>query len=241
MADQISAAMVRDGLSEDDAKKQVWLIDKNGLVTDDQKDLPNYQKTYARSAEEVKDWDRKDGVIDLLEVIKQVKPTILIGTSTVHHAFTEEIVKAMAKGVERPIILPLSNPTSRIEAFPEELIEWTDGKALIATGIPVKPVEYNDTTYHIGQGNNALLYPGLGLGVVVARAKKITDRMLQAAAEAVSNQVDPTISGASILPDVETLRASSATVAVAVVKAAIADGVAENQPENIVQAVQDAM
>lgn len=241
MADQISAAMVRDGLSEDDAKKQVWLIDKNGLVTDDQEDLPNYQKTYARSADEVKDWNRKDGVIDLLEVVKQVKPTILIGTSTVHHGFTEEIVKAMAKGVERPIILPLSNPTSRIEAFPEDLIEWTDGKALIATGIPVKPAEYNGTTYHIGQGNNALLYPGLGLGVVVARAKKVTDSMLQAAAEAVSNQVDPTIPGASILPDVETLRASSATVAVDVVKAAISDGVAENKPENIVQAVQDAM
>lgn len=241
MADQISAAMVRDGLSEDEAKKRVWLIDKEGLVTDDQSDLPTYQQTYARSADEVKDWKRHDNKIELLEVVKQVKPTILIGTSTVHHAFTEEIITALAQGVERPIILPLSNPTSRIEAFPEDLLHWTKGKGLIATGIPIEPIEYKGTTYHIGQGNNALLYPGLGLGTIVVGAKTVTDHMLEAAAQAVSDQVDPAEEGAAILPDVSTLRASSATVAVEVVKAAIADGVAENKPDNIVQAVQDAM
>lgn len=245
MADQISAAMEREGLSREEAKKRVWLIDINGLVTDDMQNLPDYQQEYARPAAEVAAWAREKGKngdkIGLLETVKQIKPTILIGTSTDHGAFTEEVVKALAAGVERPILLPLSNPTERIEVMPEDAVKWSDGKALIATGIPVPPVAYNGVNYQIGQGNNALLYPGLGLGIIVSGAKHVTDGMLLAAAEAVASQVNPTDLGASLLPPVDNLRASSATVAVAVAKQAAKDGVASKQSDNWVQAVQDAM
>ncbi|AZI14419.1 NAD-dependent malic enzyme [Avibacterium paragallinarum] len=241
MADQISAAMERNGLSREEAKKRVWLIDINGLVTDDMPNLPNYQQEYARPAAEVADWGRENGKIGLLEVVKQVKPTILIGTSTDHGAFTEAVINALCEGVERPILLPLSNPTERIEVMPQDAIPWSQGKALIATGIPVEPVEYNGTAFHIGQGNNALLYPGLGLGVIVSGASQVTDGMLLAAAEAVASQVNPQDLGASLLPPVDNLRASSATVAVAVAKQAVKDGVATKHSDNWVQSVQDAI
>lgn len=241
MADQISAAMEREGLSREEAKQRVWLIDINGLVTDDMDGLPDYQQEYARPATEVADWAKTDGKIGLLEVVKQVKPTILIGTSTDHGAFTEDVVKALCAGVERPILLPLSNPTEKIEVMPSEAIKWSDGKALISVGIPVPPVPYKGVNYEIGQANNAMLYPGLGLGVIVSGAKHVTDGMLLAAAEAVASQVNPQDEGASLLPSVNNLRASSATVAVAVAKQAVKDGVATKQPENWVQAVQDTM
>jgi hypothetical protein len=241
MADQISAAMERDGLSREEAKKRVWLIDRNGLVTDDMADLPDYQQAYARPAAEVTDWQKADGKISLLEVVKQVKPTILIGTSTDHGAFTEAVVKALCAGVERPILLPLSNPTERIEVMPADAIAWSDGKALLSVGIPVPPVPYKGVNYVIGQANNAMLYPGLGLGVIISGAKHVTDGMLLAAAEAVASQVNPQDVGASLLPPVDNLRASSATVAVAVAKQAVKDGVATKQTDNWVQAVQEAM
>ena len=241
MADQISAAMQRDGLSREEAKKRVWLIDINGLVTDDMPNLPDYQQEYARPAAEVAAWTKTNGKISLLEVVKQIRPTILIGTSTDHGAFTEEVVKALCAGVERPILLPLSNPTEKIEVMPADAVQWSDGKALISVGIPVPPVPYKSVNYHIGQANNAMLYPGLGLGVIVSGAKEVTDGMLLAAAEAVASQVNPQDTGASLLPPVDNLRASSATVAVAVAKQAVKDGVATKQPENWVQAVQDAM
>ena len=237
MADQISAAMERDGLSREEAKKRVWLIDRNGLVTDDMADLPDYQQAYARPAAEVAGWQKTDGKIGLLEVVKQVKPTILIGTSTDHGAFTEAVIKALCAGVERPILLPLSNPTERIEVMPADAIAWSDGKALLSVGIPVPPVPYKGVNYVIGQANNAMLYPGLGLGVIVSGAKHVTDGMLLAAAEAVASQVNPQDVGASLLPPVDNLRASSATVA----KQAVKDGVATKQTDNWVQAVQDAM
>ena len=241
MADQISAAMQRDGLSREEAKKRVWLIDINGLVTDDMPNLPDYQQEYARPAAEVAAWTKTNGKISLLEVVKQIRPTILIGTSTDHGAFTEEVVKALCAGVERPILLPLSNPTEKIEVMPADAVQWSDGKALISVGIPVPPVSYKSVNYHIGQANNAMLYPGLGLGVIVSGAKEVTDGMLLAAAEAVASQVNPQDTGASLLPPVDNLRASSATVAVAVAKQAVKDGVATKQPENWVQAVQDVM
>ena len=241
MADQIHAAMVRDGLSEDEARRRVWLIDRNGLVTDDMPGLPGYQAAYARPAAEVVDWERHGGTIGLLETVKQVKPTILIGTSTDHGAFTREVIETMSAGVERPIVLPLSNPTERIEAMPSDVIAWSKGRALVAVGIPVDPFTYDGTTYTIGQGNNALLYPGLGLGVIVSGASTVTDGMLLAAAQAVAGQVDPTELGAALLPPVENLRASSATVAVAVARQAAADGVATVEPDDLIQAVQDAM
>ena len=242
MADQIHAGMVRDGLSPEEATARIWLVDRAGLVTDDMTGLPDYQRAYARPAAEAADWQRSSrGAVELLEVVRRAHPTVLIGTSTNHGAFTREVVEAVSAGVERPIILPLSNPTERIEAMPEDVIAWSGGKALVATGIPVAPFDYEGTTFTIGQGNNALLYPGLGLGVIVSGASRVTDGMLLAAAQAVAGQVDPTEPGASLLPPVENLRASSATVAVAVARQAEADGVATASHDNLVQAVQDAM
>ena len=242
MADQIHAGMVRDGLSPEEATARIWLVDRAGLVTDDMTGLPDYQRAYARPAAEAADWQRSSrGAVELLEVVRRARPTVLIGTSTNHGAFTREVVEAVSAGVERPIILPLSNPTERIEAMPEDVIAWSGGKALVATGIPVAPFDYEGTTFTIGQGNNALLYPGLGLGVIVSGASRVTDGMLLAAAQAVASQVDPTEPGASLLPPVENLRASSATVAVAVARQAEADGVATASHDNLVQAVQDAM
>jgi malate dehydrogenase (oxaloacetate-decarboxylating) len=239
MADQIHAAMLRDGATAGEAKSNIWLVDIHGLVTDDMAGLPDYQQVYARPKSEVGSW--ADGEIDLLTTIEQVRPTILIGTSTAHNAFTEDVVRTLAKGTERPILLPLSNPTSRIEVMPSDAVPWSGGRALIAVGIPVPPVEYNGVTYTIGQANNALLYPGLGLGTIVSGARLVTDTMLLSAAEAVAGQVDVSEPGAGLLPPVDDLRTSSATVAVAVAKAAVADGVATKSHDNLIQAVQQAM
>ncbi|GAA1689681.1 NAD-dependent malic enzyme [Nonomuraea maheshkhaliensis] len=239
IADQIHAAMVRDGASAQEAKDNVWLIDKQGLVTDDMPDLPDYQQPYSRRKDEVADW--ADGRIDLLTTIRHVKPTILIGTSTVAGAFTREVVEALAAGVERPILLPLSNPTSRVEVMPSDAVQWSRGKALVAAGIPVDPVDYDGVTYFIGQANNAMLYPGLGLGTIVSGAEHVTDSMLLAAAEAVAGQVDVGKPGAALLPPVANLRALSATVAIAVAQAAAVDGVATRSHANLVEAVREAM
>ncbi|MFF4623790.1 NAD-dependent malic enzyme [Nonomuraea jabiensis] len=239
MADQIHAAMVRDGASAQEAKDNVWLIDKQGLVTDDMPDLPDYQQPYSRRKDEVADW--ADGRIDLLTTIRHVKPTILIGTSTAAGAFTREVVEALAAGVERPILLPLSNPTSRVEVMPSDAVQWSRGKALVAAGIPVDPVDYDGVTYFIGQANNAMLYPGLGLGTIVSGAEHVTDSMLLAAAEAVAGQVDVGKPGAALLPPVANLRALSATVAIAVAQAAAVDGVATKSHANLVEAVREAM
>lgn len=241
IADQLRDAMVRDGASRREAKAQVWLIDKPGLLTRDTSDLRDFQQPYARDPSEVADWPEEDGGISLLETVKQVKPTILLGTSTVHGAFTREVVEAMAEGTERPVILPLSNPTSRIEAMPADVIAWSKGKALVAVGIPVPPVEHDGVTYEIAQANNALLYPGLGLGTVVSGASKVTDGMLLAAARAVADQVDVSAPGASLLPPVENLRKSSAITAAAVVEAAVSDSVATSAPADPGQAVRQAM
>jgi malate dehydrogenase (oxaloacetate-decarboxylating) len=231
--------MIHDGASREEAVSQVWLVDKQGLIIDDMADLRNYQQPYARPATEIKAWS--DTTPDLLTTITHVKPSILLGTSTVHGAFTKPIIDAMCAGVDRPIILPISNPTSRIEAMPSDVIAWSDGKALVAVGIPVGPVPYKGVDYQIGQANNALLYPGLALGTIVSRAKHVTPNMLVAAADAVAGQVDPTERGALLLPPVAHLRASSTIVAAAVVQAAIDDDVATVRPDDVVQAIQDAM
>lgn len=246
IADQLRNAMVADGASRAHADAQVWLIDRQGLLTDEMPELRDYQKPYARPAAEVKGW-ADGGPIDLLTTVRHVKPTILLGTSTVPGAFTEEVIRSMAEGVERPIVFPLSNPTERIEAMPADVLVWTSGKALCAVGIPVSPVRLDGTTYTIGQANNALLYPGLGLGTIVAGAEHVTDHMLLAAADAVAGQVTSSQLGAPLLPPVENLRASSAIVAGAVIRAAVADGVARsdlgdvNDDSQLVQRVQDAM
>ncbi|MEV7014143.1 NAD-dependent malic enzyme [Streptosporangium sp. NPDC051022] len=240
-ADQLRDAMIRDGLDREEAVRRIWPIDKQGLLVDDMTDLRDFQQPYARPRDEVAGWPRGEHGISLAEVVKRVKPTMLLGTSTVHGAFTEKIVRSMAAEVERPIIFPISNPTERIEAMPADLIRWTDGRALIATGIPVGPITYNGVTYVIAQANNALLYPGLGLGVVVARARRVSPGMLQAAAEAVGGMVDVSARGASLLPQVDNLREVSATVAVAVANRAAEEHLARTTLRDTVQQVQDAM
>ena len=242
IADQVRDALVRVGVSEEESYKRFWCIDRNGLVTDNMEDLLDFQMPYARKEAEVSEW-KQNGVIGLAEVVKHVKPTILIGTSTVAGAFKEEIIKDMASHVERPIILPMSNPTPLAEAKPADLIEWTEGKALVATGSPFEPVTYNGVTYVIGQSNNALIFPGLGLGTIVVRASVMTDGMFAAAAEAVASMVDTSQPGAPILPEVEELRNISEMVAIEVAKVAVAEGVArENLSDNDIKiAVKEAI
>ncbi len=242
IADQVRDAMMRAGLSEKEATARFWCIDRNGLITDQMESLLDFQIPYACPYAEVEEWKQSE-TIQLAEVVKHVKPTILIGTSTVAGAFTEEIVKEMASHVERPIILPMSNPTSLAEAKPEDLIQWTEGRALVATGSPFEPVTYNGIKYVIGQSNNALIFPGLGLGTIVVRASVMTDSMFAAAAEAVASMVDTSKQGAPILPEVEELRYISEIVAIEVAKVAVAEGVAREQlnENEIKQAVKKAM
>ncbi|MFF3514694.1 NAD-dependent malic enzyme [Streptomyces sp. NPDC002573] len=241
IADQLRDAMIRNGASPEQATAQVWLIDKQGLLTRDMDDLRDYQRPYARDRAEVAGWAADGGAISLATTVREAKPTILLGTSTVHGAFTREVVEAMAEGTERPIVFPISNPTSRIEAMPADVIAWSQGKALVAVGIPVPPVEFGGVTYEIGQANNALLYPGLGLGTIVSGASRVTAGMLLAAAQAVADQVDVSMPGASLLPPVENLRQSSAITATAVVGAAVNEGVASHKPDDPGRAVRDAM
>jgi len=240
IADQIRAVMVADGLDQEDATRRFWCVDKQGLLVDDMTDLRDFQQPYARPRAEVSDWGA-DGTISLEEVVAKVHPTIIVGTSTKGGAFTEQVIREMAKGVERPMIFPLSNPTERIEAVPADVIKWTDGRGLVGTGTPWAPVPYKGTDYAIGQANNALIYPGIGLGTIVSRASHVTDGMLLAASEAIAALVDVSRPGAGLLPEVENLRAVSATVAVAVVSRAVEDGVAQADLSEPVQAVQDAI
>ena len=239
IADQIRTVMTGDGLSEDDATRRFWCVDKQGLLVNDMPGLRDFQQPYARSREEVSGWG-SDGVISLDDVVARMRPTILVGTSTAGGAFTEQVIREMARHVERPMIFPLSNPTERIEAIPADVIKWTDGRGLVGTGTPWNPVPYKGTEYVIGQANNALIYPGIGLGTIAAGADHVTDGMLLAAAQAIASLVDVSQVGAGLLPQVDNLRAVSATVAVAVAKQAVTDGVAQRLADPV-QAVQDAM
>ena len=228
IADQMVDAMVGAGLTEADARARIWAMGRPGLLTDDMGDtLRSFQRPYARPAAEVAGWARDaEGRIGLEEVVRRVAPTVLVGTSAQSGAFSEAVVRAMAERCDRPIILPLSNPTRLAEATPGDLLRWTDGRALIATGSPFDPVTYGRTTFVIGQANNALIFPGLGLGAIVARATRMTDRMIAAAAEAVASLVDATTPGASLLPQINDVRETSVAVATAVARAAAADGCA---------------
>jgi malate dehydrogenase (oxaloacetate-decarboxylating) len=235
--------MVGDGLSKEEATRRFWCVDKQGLLIDDMKDLRDYQQEYARPRSEVSEWATHDAgsAFNLAQVVAQVHPTIIVGTSTLGGAFTESILRDMAAHVDRPLIFPLSNPTERIEAKPADVIEWTDGRGLVGTGTPWAPVAYNGVDYFIGQANNALVYPGIGLGTTVTRAAHVTDGMLLAAAEAIAGLVEVNRPGAGVLPEVASLREMSATVAVAVARQAAADGVAQVDLADPVEAVQEAM
>jgi malate dehydrogenase (oxaloacetate-decarboxylating) len=243
IADMMRDVMVRQGLSHQEATRRFYPLGREGLLTDDNTEsLHDFQVPYARPTAEVADWKRSgDQPITLADVVANARPTILIGTSAQAGAFTEAIVKTMAAEVRRPIIMPLSNPTPRAEALPENLISWTEGRALVATGSPFPPAEYEGRTYHIAQANNALVFPGLGLGVTVARASRITDRMIAAAADAVARLSNATTPGAPLLPPVDNLRAVSAAVAVAVAVAAVEEGLAQVPVDNPIQQVHEAM
>ena len=244
IADDLRDALRADGLSQEEATGRIWCVDRYGLLTDDQDSLRDFQARYARPAAETKDWARDadhDGVA-LAEVVDRIHPTILIGTSGRGGAFTEQIVRAMAEHTDRPLILPMSNPTDLAEATPRDLLAWTGGRALIAAGSPFEPVEHDGTTYQIAQANNALVFPGLGLGAIVARATRVTDAMLAAAAAAVAGRVDTDTPGAPILPPVPELRETSVAVAVAVARAAAEGGVAGAEVgEDIEARVREAM
>ena len=244
IADMLRDVMVGAGLSPEEATRRFWCLDRQGLITDDRlADLLDFQRPYARPAAEVAGWTRTGAGRgpSLADVVAHVHPTMLIGTSTQAGAFTEAVVRQMAAHVRRPVIMPLSNPTSRAEAVPADLIAWTDGRALVATGSPFDPVVHEETTYRIAQANNALVFPGLGLGVAVVRARRVSDRMLAAAADAVAGLSDAGIQGAPLLPPVDNLREVSATVAVAVAEAAVADGLADVALDDPIQQIHQAM
>jgi len=220
-------------------------VDVHGLLVSDMGDrLLDYQATYARPPAEVKSW-RGEGpdpkTIGLADVIRQVRPTMLIGASGTSEAFTEAIVREMARYTDRPIIFPLSSPASHAEATPADLIAWTDGRALIASGSQFTPVTHRGITHVVGQANNAMLYPGLGLGTIVSRARLVSVGMLAAAANALSSLVAVRLPGASLLPQIDDLRSVTVTVAVAVAEAAVAEGLATVELADIVQQVEDAM
>jgi malate dehydrogenase (oxaloacetate-decarboxylating) len=228
IADQLSAALVVAGTPDEAARSRFWALDRHGLVVAGDPDLTPGQVRYARDPAEVEQWQRDEqlGGISLAEVVRRVHPTVLIGTSARPGAFSREIINEMALHTDRPVIMPMSNPTDLAEATPAELITWTGGRALVAAGSPFPPVDYQGTHYVIGQANNALIFPGLGLGAIAARASAITDGMLSAAAHAVAALVDSRAPGAPLLPEVHALRDTSLAVAVDVVAAASADGVA---------------
>lgn len=244
IADQMCEGMVRAGLSRQDAIGRFWLVDRQGLLTTAMKGmLDDHQIAYARPSVEIIAWKRnEDGNgIGLAEVVHRVRPTILVGASTVSGSFTEPVIREMAAHTERPIILVLSSPSVRAEAKPADLIAWTDGRALIATGSPFGPVTYKGVTYVVAQMSNAMLYPGLALGTIVSGASGISHGMLLAAANAVSSMVTVRHPGASLLPQVDDLRSVSMTVAAAVAEAAEVEGLARVKLDDISQQVQDAM
>jgi malate dehydrogenase (oxaloacetate-decarboxylating) len=246
IADLICEAMMREGLSRAEAASRFWCLGHRGLLSEDMPSpMRDFQVPYARPRGEVRPWSR-DGAgdewgIHLLEVVRRVQPTLLIGCSASPGAFTEEIIREMAAHTERPVIFALSNPTSLSEAVPSSLIDWTEGRALVATGGPFPPVIREGITYTIGQANNALVFPGLGLGAIVARASAVSDGMLAAAATAVAELVDARQPGASITPAVDDLRAVSLHVGVAVARAALDEGLARTDLEDLVSRVRSAM
>lgn len=236
IAARVHREMVVDGLSEEEAYKRFFMVDKQGLLFDDMDDLTPEQKPFAKKRS---DYPNADKLTDLLEVVKTVKPTILVGTSTQPNTFTKEIVEAMCENTACPIIFPLSNPTKLAEATAEDLIKWSDGKAFVATGIPADDVEYKGVTYQIGQANNALIYPGLGLGVMGAGAKLLTDEMIGAAAHSLSGIVDITKPGAPVLPPFKYVTEVSIKVAEAVAKKAQEQGLAQADEKDMAKAVRD--
>jgi malate dehydrogenase (oxaloacetate-decarboxylating) len=243
IADVLRQVMIAAGMPADQATSRFWALGSRGLLTSDYAGtMRDFQVPYARPAAEVASWRRDgDGRIGLAEVVARTRPTMLIGTSTQPGVFSEDIVTEMAAYTGRPIIMPLSNPTSRSEGRPADLIAWTGGRALIATGSPFEPVSYDGVRYEIAQANNALIFPGLGLGITVARARRVSDGMLAAAAATLAGLSDAAAPGATVLPPVTSLRQVSAAVAAAVAQAAQAEGLAQAQLDDPGEQVAQAM
>ena len=236
IASRVLREMVSEGLSEEEAYKRFFMVDKQGLLFDDMDDLTPEQKPFAKKRA---DFSNADKLTDLLEVVKTVKPTIFVGTSTQPNTFTKEIVEAMCENTERPMIFPLSNPTKLAEASAKDLIEWSDGKAFVATGIPADTVSYKGVDYVIGQANNALIYPGLGLGMLASEASLLTDEMIGAAAHSLSGIVNPGQPGAPVLPPFKYVADVSIKVAEAVAKKAQEQGLARAKETDMAKAVRD--
>ncbi|WP_270329284.1 malolactic enzyme [Streptococcus infantarius] len=236
IADRVHAEMVSEGLTPEEAYKHFFMIDKQGLLFDDMEDLTPAQKPFAKKREDFADCG---DMTKLLDVIKAVKPTILVGTSTDAGAFTKEVVEAMCENTERPVIFPISNPTKKLEATAKQVIEWSDGKAFVATGVPSGTVSYKGVDYQIGQANNALIYPGLGLGMLASEASLLTDEMIGAAAHSLSGLVDPGQPGAPVLPPFQYVAEVSIKVAEAVAKKAQEQGLAQAEEKDMAKAVRD--
>ncbi|MCV9878183.1 NAD-dependent malic enzyme [Brenneria izbisi] len=227
IAEQIIAQMKSEGLSEDEARARVFMVDRFGLLTDKLPNLLDFQSKLVQQSERLAKWDVTSDAISLLEVVSNAKPTILIGVSGQPGLFTEEIIREMHRYCARPIVMPLSNPTSRVEARPEDIIRWTDGAALVATGSPFSPVIYQDKVYPIPQCNNSFIFPGIGLGVLASGAKRITDGMLMAASRALADCSPMANNGdGALLPDIADIQEVSKRIALEVGKAAQLQGVA---------------
>lgn len=238
IADRIFREMVAQGLSEKEARNHFYMVDKQGLLFDDMDDLTPEQKPFARARSE---FDNPEKLNNLTAAVMAVRPTILVGTSTAPKTFTKEIVKAMASWCDHPIIFPLSNPTELAEATAEDIIKWSDGRAMIATGIPAEPVEYNGVTYIIGQANNALIYPGLGLGSISVNASLVTDEMISSAAHSLGEFLEINVEGAAVLPPVSKLTQFSETVAAAVAECAVKQGLNRVQTNDVKKAVKSVI
>lgn len=236
IASRVLREMVSEGISEEEAYKHFFMVDKQGLLFDDMDDLTPQQRPFAKKRS---DYPNADKLTDLLEVVKTVKPTILVGTSTQPNTFTKEIVEEMCKITEHPMIFPLSNPTVLAEASAKDLITWSDGKAFVATGIPADTVSYKGVDYVIGQANNALIYPGLGLGMLASEASLLTDEMIGAAAHSLSGIIDQSQPGAPVLPPFKYVADVSIKVAEAVAKTAQQQGLARAEEMDMVKAVRD--
>ena len=236
IASRVHREMVREGLSEEEAYKRFFMVDKQGLLFDDMEDLTPQQKPFAKKRS---DFPNADKLTDLAEVVRTVKATILVGTSTQPNTFTKEVVEAMCQNTARPCIFPLSNPTELAEATAEDLITWSDGKAFVATGIPADDVSYKGVNYVIGQANNALIYPGLGLGMLASEASLLTDEMIAAAADSLSGITDITKPGAPVLPPFKYVGEVSIKVAEAVAKKAKEQGLARAKEQDMEKAVKD--
>ncbi|MFT0132805.1 malolactic enzyme [Candidatus Enterenecus avicola] len=236
IASRVHAEMVSEGLSEEEAYNHFFMVDKQGLLFDDMSDLTPAQKPFAKKRA---DFANAGDMTQLINVIKVAKPTILVGTSTNAGAFTKEVVEAMCENTARPVIFPISNPTKKLEATAEQVIEWSDGKAFVATGVPSGTIQYKGVEYQIGQANNALIYPGLGLGMLASEASLLTDEMIGAAAHSLSGLVDLSQPGAPVLPPFEYVADVSIKVAEAVANKAKEQGLAQAQETDMAKAVQN--